>query len=259
MKIQICILILILNFGCSGQSNKSDNSSQEEVEIPLNQDLSSIDNRIQNLKQLSKVEGSATYEATKQKIEIQRNKLESDNLRIDSIGKMFEESLLYKVIPFWEGTEWSFEGHTSKPKLGKIACGYFVSTTLQDIGLNLNRYKLAQQSPINEAKSLSINTEVKEISEESTAKNISTIKDYLEEGIHFIGFDESHVGYIIKKNDELYLIHSNYVNSVGVEIEHIEKSEVFSSYSKFYIVQLSTNENLLNYWKTNKKIEVVKK
>jgi len=176
---------------------------------------------------------------------------------LDSVGEIFKESLLNKIIPFWEGTEWSFEGHTSKPKSGKIACGYFVSTTLQDIGLNLNRYKLAKQSPINEARSLSIDSEVKEISEGSKSDNILAIKEFLKEGIHFIGFDESHVGYILKRNDELYLIHSNYINSVGVEIEQIENSEVFNSYVKFYIAELSTNNELLNRWVNNKPVQVI--
>lgn len=261
MKIQIYIFILTLNFGCSGQSENSNstkvNVSKNEIEISPKLDSTESNNRIQNLKQLSKVGRSETYEMTKRKIEIQRSQLKSNKLKIDSIGKLFKESLLNKIIPFWEGTEWSFEGHTSEPKSGKIACGYFVSTTLQDIGLNLNRYKFAQQNPINEAKSLALNTEVKEISEELTSDNISAIKNYLKEGIHFIGFNESHVGYILKEHDDLYLIHSNYINAVGVEIEQIEKSEVFNSFSKFYIVELSTNERLLDHWKNEEQIEII--
>ncbi|MBK8657105.1 MAG: hypothetical protein IPN20_25105 [Haliscomenobacter sp.] len=232
---------------------------ENEKEISPKQDSPERDTRIQYLKQLSNVGKLETYEMTKRKIEIQRSNLRSNKLKIDSISKLFKESLLNKIIPFWEGTEWSFEGHTSEPKSGKIACGYFVSTTLQDIGLNLNRYKFAQQSPINEAKSLALNTEVKEISGELTSENISEIRKYLKEGIHFIGFDESHVGYILKEHNDLYLIHSNYINAAGVGIEQIEKSEVFSSYRKFYIVELSTNERLLYCWKNQKQIEIIKK
>ncbi len=43
-------------------------------------------------------------------------------------------------------------GHTAVPKEGEIACGYFVSTTLLHMGVPLNRYKIAQQNPLNEAK-----------------------------------------------------------------------------------------------------------
>jgi hypothetical protein len=265
MKINIFILLFLsLNFGCSGQSEKSNSTEvampqNEEKEIPRKLGSKENNNRIQNLKQLSEIEALDSYEMTKRKIEIQKKQFKFNNLHTDSIGKIFEKSLLNKIIPFWEGTEWSFEGHTSKPKSGSISCGYFVSTTLQDVGLNLNRYKLAQQSPINEAKSLALVSEVKEISERLTADNISAIKKYLKEGIHFIGFDESHVGFVLKKNDDLYLIHSNYVNAVGVEIEPIEKSEVFNSYNKFYLVELSTNEKLLNHWINKEQIEIIKK
>ena len=259
MKIQIYILIFLsFHFGCSNSSSSEFGNSQNEIEIPQKLDSNENSNRIQNLKQLSKVEESDTYEMTKRKIRLQRNQLKSNRLSIDSLGKIFEESLLNKIIPFWEGTEWSFEGHSTKPKSGTIACGYFVSTTLQDVGLNLNRYKLAQQSPINEAQSLALNTEVKVIAGESTSANISTINRYLKEGIHFIGFDENHVGYILKKEGNLYLIHSNNMYNQEVEIEQIEKSAVFKLYNRFYIVELSTNEKLLNHWKNKKRIEIVK-
>jgi hypothetical protein len=263
MKIQISLLVLSLNIGCSGQSGHPNSAnvkiSENEIEISPKIDSTEGNNRIRNLKQISKVSRAEAYEATKREIEIQRSQLKSSKLKLDSISNFFKESLLYKIIPFWEGTKWSFEGHTSEPKSGRIACGYFVSTTLQDIGFKLNRYKFAQQSPINEARCLALTSEVKEISEELPSDNISAIKNYLKEGIHFIGFDESHVGYILKEHGDLYLIHSNYINAVGVEIERIEESEVFNSYRKFYIVELSTNENLLDRWVNEEQIEIIKK
>ncbi len=214
---------------------------------------------IGSLAELHIVKESENYESVKKSIYREKEQLVSKDLKVDSLSKIFKTSLLCKIIPFWEGTEWSFEGHTSKPRSGKIACGYFVSTTLQDIGLNVNRYALAQQSPINEAKSLAVNMEVKEFSEPTTLKNIAAIKEYLKEGIHFIGFDQSHVGYVLKEKGDLYLIHSNYIGAVGVEIEQIEQSEVFKSYSKFFIVELSTNENLLHSWLAGKEIKIIKK
>ena len=202
------------------------------------------------------IKASENYASVKKSISKERQQLISKDLTVDSLGKIFKTSLLNKILPFWEGTEWSFEGHTSKPGIGKIACGYFVSTTLQDIGLHVNRYALAQQSPIDEAKSLAIDIEVKEFSEPTTLKNIAAIKAYLKEGIHFIGFDQSHVGYVLKDNGDLYLIHSNYIGAAGVQIERMEQSGVFKSYGKFYIVELSTNENLLHDWVAGKEIKI---
>ena len=48
----------------------------------------------------------------------------------DSVQHYFTESLLNGILPHWYGTVWSFDGHTSTPGTGEIACGYLVSTTL---------------------------------------------------------------------------------------------------------------------------------
>ncbi|MCH2044184.1 MAG: hypothetical protein MK212_08565 [Saprospiraceae bacterium] len=236
------------------QGNLNIDTVQRDTVIPKIDDIP-IKNGIQNLQELSIT--SQDYETVKRQIAKERSLLSSKKIDLDSVGRLFKTSLVNKIIPFWEGTTWSFEGHTSKPKEGEIACGYFVSTTLKHIGVNVNRYKLAQQGPFNEAKSLAIKSAVKEFSEDSTQENIAAIKSYLKEGIHFIGFDQNHVGFILKEEGELYLIHSNYMGTSAVEIEKIEESEVFSSFSLFFITELSTNESLLNAWKNRTPIQII--
>ncbi len=44
----------------------------------------------------------------------------------------------------WMGTPWTFSGTSQTPKQGSIACGYFVTTTLQQAGIELDRIRLAQ-------------------------------------------------------------------------------------------------------------------
>lgn len=251
MKLHLCIVVILFNLGCSGQSDHSvlNPSAQKETATSKNPGISS-------LAAVHMVKASENYASVKKSISTEREQLISKDLTLDSLGRIFKTSLLNKILPFWEGTEWSFEGHTSQPRVGKIACGYFVSTTLQDIGLQVNRYALAQKSPIDEAKILAVGMEVKEFSEPTTLKNIAAIKEYLKEGIHFIGFDQSHVGYVLKEKGDLYLIHSNYIGAAGVQIERMEQSGVFKSYGKFFIVELSTNESLLEYWVAGKEIKI---
>ncbi|MCO4768669.1 MAG: hypothetical protein KDA24_01470 [Deltaproteobacteria bacterium] len=50
------------------------------------------------------------------------------------------------LIPPWYGTPWEFYGTSQTPGEGSIACGYFVSTVLQDAGLRVARVQLAQQA-----------------------------------------------------------------------------------------------------------------
>ena len=254
MKKIVFGILIIINFSCNGQgregivnnSNESNNSIKKEY--------------IKTLKELKFDSDSIkSYGTVKNKIENERLNLNSKKLSTDSLSNLFKFSLVNRIIPYWEGTEWSFEGHTSTPRKGKIACGYFVSTTLKDLGVNLNRYRLAQQSPINEANSLALNTKVVEISENSKEENISKINSTLKDGIHFIGFDSSHVGYILKQKGQLYLIHSNYIDNKGVEIEKIELSDVFASYNSYYLAELSTNEMLLKSWMNGNEIKVINK
>ena len=64
----------------------------------------------------------------------------------DKIERHLVEMLTDSIFPFWIGTKWGFYGTTQVPGKGKIACGYFVSTTLEHAGFDIERIKLAQQA-----------------------------------------------------------------------------------------------------------------
>lgn len=254
MKKIVFGVLIIMHFSCNGQSGAGTVNTANESNDRFNKE------HIKTLKELKLEDDSQkSYDVIKNSIKEKKLNLKNKKLSNDSLGALFKTSLVNRIIPFWEGTEWSFEGHTSTPGKGQIACGYFVSTTLKDVGVNLNRYRLAQQSPINEANSLALNAKVIAISENSKEENISKINATLKNGIHFIGFDSSHVGYLLKEKGQLYLIHSNYIDSKGVEIEKIELSAVFASYNRYYIVELSTNEKLLKSWMNGNEIKVINK
>ena len=198
-----------------------------------------------------------SYAQMKQQVKRIKEQLISTEPK-DAIDSVFTELLVNQIIPFWYGTSWSFEGHTAQPRKGEIACGYFVSTTLQHLGLQVNRYRLAQQLPIHEAKSLAIDTsQVLTLALDSTNKDIDKLYSLTQEGIYFIGFDASHVGFLLKKAEKIYLIHSNYLDAQGVMIERIEESEVFASYGRFYLVPISGNQVLLKHWLQGEEITVV--
>ena len=197
------------------------------------------------------------YSVAKQQVLAARQQAKLNQIAPDSLTSLFTSLLTQKIIPHWLGTPWSFEGHTSVPGSGEIACGYFVSTTLKDVGFNLDRYKFAQQLPIHEAKTVALGKPLLEINSNSTSERISILRDTLKEGIYFIGFDQSHVGYIQKKRNELFLIHSNYIGAEDVVIERIEDSRVFSYYTRIYIADISRNAALMKKWVKGEVIQVV--
>ena len=196
-----------------------------------------------------------SYADTKADVDQLRKRLNEGlrlgNISFDSIKAEFTNHLVYKIIPHWYGTPWSFEGHTALPNQGKIACGYFISTTLRDMGIKLNRYKLAQKSPIDEAKIISCGSVIYSVVQETPEKAFEEIDRLTKEGLHFIGFDKGHVGYLLKRKGELFLIHSNYLSPGSVCIEPLAESRVFKSFSKFHLVDISNNDLLLQLWLDN--------
>ena len=172
-------------------------------------------------------------------------------ISFDNIKTEFTNQLVDKIIPHWYGTPWSFGGHTTIPNQGKIACGYFISTTLRDMGIKLNRFTLAQKSPLDEAKMISCGSVINKVVQDNPEKAFEEIDSLTKEGLYFIGFDEGHVGYLLKREGELFLIHSNYLNPVSVCMETLKESRVFKRFTKFHLVDISHNDTLLQRWLDN--------
>jgi len=200
---------------------------------------------------------TVSYGTTRADIKHLRNRLGHEAVATDSLSQAFTEALLNKIIPYWYGTPWSFEGHTARPGEGTVACGYFVSTTLAHLGLNLNRYRLAQRSPLREAQTLALGTEIIEVNAPVTNTAIHQIDSLTTEGIYFIGFDQSHVGYLLKRRGEVFLLHSDYNSTFGVKVEPIGESVTFGLFERFYLVPLSKNEALLRRWLNGEEVVVV--
>jgi len=169
---------------------------------------------------------------------------------LDSAMLLFSHYLLNAIIPHWYGTRWDFNGYTSKPNQGSIACGYFVSTTMRDMGLNLNRYKLAQQAPLNEAKSIAIDPGyVQHLTQDNSIEQI----ELLNNGLYFIGLN-NHVGFLFLSNKVAYFIHSNYIDG-HVMIEKAERSEAFIS-NEYFLVNISINQEMAKKWLNKESIRV---
>jgi hypothetical protein len=207
---------------------------------------------------------AASYDEVKAGCIVLRKKLwsnyqnaASDSLRQQTLTEarqVFTQKLVNDIIPFWYGTAWDFDGYTADPGKGTIACGYFVSTTLFHAGLKVNRYKLAQQGPYDEARSINLSDEVLTLSD-LAIEDLKPHFDGLENGLYFAGLD-FHVGYLYKADQRCYFIHSNYYNAEGVTIERVETSMAFKSTTTYYIAPITTNDGLILKWLANEETEV---
>lgn len=162
-------------------------------------------------------------------------------------------SLIFSIFPHWYGTSWDFNGYTNVPNKGYIACGYFVSTTLKHIGFHLNRYTLAQQSSLHEVKTIDSNFHSLKGCSVDSLQNYC--KRNLADGIYIVGLDY-HVGYLVQDKGHTFFIHSD--PTKGVIQEPVNSSYMFNNSTNFYIGAISTNESLLQKWKQNLEIKIIK-
>lgn len=127
---------------------------------------------------------------------------------IRSVRTHLETTLCERIFPAWYGTPWDFNGISSKPGEGKIACGYFVSSCLVHLDVNVPRIKLAQQ-----ASQRIIGTFIaRENYKVSVGKKIEDVKISLlksGDGIYLVGLDR-HVGFITVSGEQLSFVHSSY-------------------------------------------------
>ena len=249
----LSILLYLIAHNVVGQENRlttSENKMLNSKHIK-NSNIGSIKIQLQP---------TGTYNSVKNSIRLRKAKLNSKKISHDSLflnaKTLFENAIINELVPFWYGTEWDFNGYTEIPKKGYIACGYLVSTVLLHSGLSINRYLLAQQSPISEALSIQINDSV-QIYYSGTKDFITTFKANNPEGLYFVGLD-SHVGFLLYRSKELYFIHSSYLVPLCVVIEKAAISPAFNASSTYIVAQLSNNRNLIRCWLNNTPVKVVK-
>jgi hypothetical protein len=196
-----------------------------------------------------------SYITLKNKIQAKRNafyqqymKAATDadkNKVLDSAKQYLGQALVHNVFPYWYGTQWDFNGISEQPQHGKIACGYFVSTTIKQCGFNLNRYKIAQQY----SHSI-VNTLCSDI---KTLRSIESLLAYINtqpDQLYIVGLD-NHVGFISKDSSAVTFIHASFVGKGCVESETAELSPVLQSSGTYVLGTFSGNKKILLQWLTN--------
>ncbi|MBR9922946.1 MAG: hypothetical protein GYB31_19135 [Bacteroidetes bacterium] len=202
----------------------------------------------------------STYSRKREEVDAIRRKLKSaydqNSITIDSVGKRFEYLLLNEIMPYWYGTPWDFEGHTDIPGEGYVACGYLVSTTLRHMGIRVNRYKLAQQAALYEAKTLALDQPVKSYIGPDNNWLIQQLPLDLEAGIYIVGLDY-HVGLLLIRKGQVFMLHSSYYHPSEVVIERAEDSMAFQYNDDYYVAPISTNPTLMKAWLRGVSIQVL--
>jgi len=143
----------------------------------------------------------------------------------------------------WDATGWDFNGVSRMAGEGDIACGYFVTTILQDLGFKLDRIRLAQEPSSVMIKELTKPVKILH----SRDAMINYVKTQPAPAIYIVGLD-FHTGFISSGPDGIFFIHSNYIDRAGVMKEPASSSDALAASNYFMIGNLTTNTNLLRTW-----------
>lgn len=151
------------------------------------------------------------YGTVRTKLEAERAKLASelDAHPVRTIARaraLLVATLRDDLLPAWNGTEWAMNGTSVTPRDGKIACGYFVSTTLLHAGFRLERAKLGQQASEHITRSLVTSEPIWHTSEQPIDAFIARLRRG-GDGIYLVGLD-SHVGFVIVDGRDTWFHHS---------------------------------------------------
>lgn len=169
------------------------------------------------------------------------NSINIASLSKDERQNRFFHFMLEDIPSFWNGTPWDFNGTTRIPKEGHIACGYFVTNVLSDFGFDIARVKLAQQASSKMITKLCNTKSIKRYSD------INKMKDYIlsrsPQEVYIVGLD-FHTGFIIRDENKIYFLHSNYIHSQGVMLEEVDASIALNASNTYMIGSISDNEKL---------------
>ncbi len=173
-----------------------------------------------------------------------QNALQGKN--ISEKQALFFNAITHSMPKYWIGTDWDFNGTTRTPKEGSVACGYLVTTILEDLGFSIHRIRLAQQVSSKMIKQLSAPNSVNTYSSIVKMK-ASILENGLENDVYIIGLD-NHTGFLVREGEEIYFFHSDYLKD-EVVYENIDTSKNLRTSKSFMIGSLMQNKTLFENWK----------
>lgn len=181
---------------------------------------------------------------------IKATKTKKDSI-LSKARQFITQKMVSEIFPAWYGTPWDFNGTTYHPQKGFIACGYFVTTTLDHAGFKIPRYKWAQLSAENIIKKFTSKNKIKRMSN----KSIVDVADYIKsqgKGLYVVGLD-CHVGFIYNNGKDIKFIHSNYYEpDIGVMSQNISSYNPLN-HSKYRVFGKLFDDKMIESWILNNK------
>lgn len=156
-----------------------------------------------------------------------------------------------KVFPCWYGTRWDYNGTTETPRKGKIACGYFVTTTMRDLGFDVPRIRWAQSASETMIREMTEGKHIKRYRYADISHIESEIRSW-GNGLYVVGMD-NHTGFIVNHDGQCRFVHSYYFNlSRGVTSEKLNTNNPLRS-SKYRVIGKVLTDEMVSKWLTKER------
>ncbi len=232
-------LIAVFLFTCIFCSCQQSKKKQADTEPQLQVDASLKRSYAETKKQIAgkRIELATKYWKANEK---DKNKIRKE------ITAFWISGISDNLCRYWVGTPWDFNGTTLIPKEGTIACGFFVTTILQDMSLNLNRTKLSTCAASEMMQSLVPHQNIKRLNNLSYDLFCDSLQN-LGKGVYIIGLD-FHVGIIVNDGYHVWFIHSNYINRQGVTKETVQNSLALQASKTKWLVGLTNDQVFVERW-----------
>jgi hypothetical protein len=197
------------------------------------------------------------YEASRARLELERREM-AKHRRTVAVRSRARQALLRWVddvaFPAWAGTPWAFEGMTTTPREGQVACGYYVSTVLLHAGVKLERIRLSQQSAAHIAQSLAAGTRLDVLGDR--AADVVARARARGDGLYVVGLD-NHVGFLRVDGARADFCHASYFGSVGVVCEPALGSAAFTSAT--FVLADVFSDAVVDLWLNGRKLQTIRR
>ncbi|HAA22695.1 MAG TPA: hypothetical protein DCP28_29490 [Cytophagales bacterium] len=154
--------------------------------------------------------------------------------------------LIESVFPAWYGTPWDFNGMTRTPGEGAIACGYFITNVLTDVGFRIPRIRWAQSA------SEVFIRELCPVVKRFSGRPLEEVQAHLlasGDGVYLVGLD-NHTGFLTVALGEIRFVHADYYGwDTGVESEEIFGDNPLAD-SRYRVVGKLFSEEMVVKWLT---------
>jgi len=240
MQYSLFVLTIIVLFGCTNETGIK------------------IDSQIPKVQKLNIATDTLSYDEIRASIETARltyRKKYPTSLALETDAAMIEISRFWvskvsdDLFQHWKGTPWDYNGTTTIPKQGNIACGYFVTTLLSHMGVQLNRRQLSTCASSEMMRKLVPGRPLINLSGLSYSGFCDSLKKY-DAGVFIIGLDY-HTGIIVVDSTNAWFIHSYFAQNVGVIKEVIELSPALQSSKTKWLMPLTADKGFIQRWIDN--------